>query len=265
MTLFYIVLATTVVSIVSLIGILTLALSKELLNKILLFLVALAVGGLMGGAFFHLIPESLHEFEHAGYGHEGAGLLFLFVVIGFCLFFAIEQFLHWHHHHHVDHDCKACKKKKTKPLAYLILIGDGVHNFIDGLVIAASFMVSPLTGVITTLAVALHEIPQEIGDFGVLVHSGFSRMKAVLFNFLSALTAVVGGVLGYLFLERVEGLILYLLPLAAGGFLYLAASDLIPEIKHGDKTTRMIANFACFLVGLGIMYTLTQLELGHEH
>ncbi len=219
----------------------------------------------MGGAFFHLIPEALHAFEHEGHGHEAVGAIFLYVVIGFCVFFVIEQFLHWHHHHYVDHECKACDQKKKKPLAYLILIGDGVHNLIDGVVIAASFMVSPFTGVITTIAVALHEIPQEIGDFGVLVHSGFTRKRALLFNFLSALAAVIGGVIGYFFLARIEGFMLVLLPVAAGGFLYLAASDLIPEIKHGDKTIRMLTNFGCFLFGLAIMYGLTQLGIGHEH
>jgi zinc and cadmium transporter len=263
MTLLYIILATTLVSAVAFIGIISLAFSKALLDRLLLCLVALAAGGLMGGAFFHLIPEALHGLEELGKGHEGASLLFVFVVIGFCLFFLIEQFLHWHHHHHTNHDCKACDYKKKKPLAYLILIGDGVHNFIDGIVIAASFVVSPFAGIVTTIAVALHEIPQEIGDFGVLVHSGFSRSKALLFNFLSALTAVFGGVVGYLFMGQLEGVIVYVLPLAAGGFLYLAASDLIPEIKHGDKTVRMIANFGCFLFGIAIMYGLTLIEAGH--
>ena len=234
-----------------------LALSKKTLDKILLILVALAGGSLMGGAFLHLIPEAIHEIGH---DHDQLGNVFLFVILGFLLFLLIEQYLHWHHHHHLhEHPDEHEKCCKNKPVVYLILVADGVHNFIDGLIIAASFVVNPAVGVITTVAVALHEIPQEIGDFGVLVYGGFKKGKALLFNFLSAAIAIVGGVVGFFIAESAEGLIVYLLPIAAGGFIYIAASDLVPEIKHGDRGTRMALNFIVFLIGIGLMLLMKYL------
>ncbi|MBU1705433.1 ZIP family metal transporter, partial [Patescibacteria group bacterium] len=189
MTLFYIILATLAVSLISFVGVLTLAISKKMLDKILLILVALAGGGLMGGAFLHLIPESL---QALGEGQD-ATKIFVFVILGFLLFLLIEQYLHWHHHHCAKGE--TCEQDEhhhdAKPMSRLILFGDGVHNLIDGLVIAASFVVNPGVGLVTTMAVALHEIPQEIGDFGVLVYGGYKKGKALLFNFLSGLTAVL--------------------------------------------------------------------------
>lgn len=236
--------------------------TEKTLDKILLVLVALAGGGLMGGAFLHLLPEAIHEFEHKG----GEILtVFLFVILGFVLFLMIEQYLHWHHHHHLhDHqdgrkDC--CPKK---PVAYLILVADGFHNLIDGLIIAASFIVNPAVGIITTIAVALHEIPQEIGDFGVLVHGGYKRGKALLFNFISASIAIVGGVVGFFIAESIEGAMVYMLPIAAGGFIYIAASDLVPEIKHGERGLRMLLNLFVFLLGIGLMLLMHFIP-GLEH
>jgi len=259
-TLLYIILATLAVSLMSFLGVVVLMFSKKVLDKILLVLVALAGGGLMGGAFLHLLPESIESI-----GHDAGSLqkIFLFVIVGFVLFLLIEQFLHWHHHHHVHEHAGAHEQPHNKkPMSYLIIFGDGVHNLIDGLIIAASFIVSPEVGIITTVAVALHEIPQEIGDFGVLIYGGFKKAKALLFNFLSGLTAVVGGVIGYLFAESAESAILYLLPIAAGGFIYIAASDLVPEIKHGDKGKRLALNFVVFLIGIGLMFVLKFLPFG---
>ncbi|HBK34781.1 MAG: Zinc/iron permease [Candidatus Uhrbacteria bacterium GW2011_GWE2_40_58] len=251
MTLLSILLATFIVSFISFVGAFALIFSKNMLDKILSILVALAGGGLMGGAFLHLIPESLFEI-----GSDELSILWIFILVifGFCFFLVIEQFLHWHHHHHVHaSSCHDCEENKKAPMSYLILVGDGVHNLIDGLVIAASFLVSPMAGIITTIAVALHEIPQEIGDFGVLVYSGFKRWKALLANFLSGLTAVIGGVIGFLFAAQVEGSIVYLLPIAAGGFIYIAASDLVPEIKHEKHAGRLALNFFVFLLGISLM------------
>lgn len=262
-TLFYIILATVLVSLISFVGVLALMVSKKALNKILLVLVALAGGGLMGGAFLHLIPESIHAIGH---DHEAVTNIFIFVLVGFLLFLLVEQCLQWHHHHHVHgHACEQEKKpSKNKALSPMILFGDGVHNLIDGLIIAASFTVSPTVGIVTTIAVALHEIPQEIGDFGVLVYSGYKRWKALMFNFLSGLTAVAGGVLGFIFAERAESAVLFLLPIAAGGFIYIAASDLVPEIKHGERGPKMALHFLVFLLGIAIMLLLKFLPFG-EH
>lgn len=237
-TLIQILVATFVVSLISLVGILTFFLKKEFLNKALLVLVALSAGGLIGGAFLHLLPEAIEE--------TGATLdVFLYLLLGFCLFFVLEQFLRWRHEHGTVH--------QAQPFSYLILISDSVHNFIDGLIIAASFIVSFPIGIVTTLAVALHEIPQELGDFGVLIYGGFSRARALTFNYITAITAIVGGVIGYYISSQIQDSIIYLLPFAAGNFIYIAAADLIPEIKHTTNLRRSVLHFGTFLAGLGIM------------
>jgi len=238
MTLIQILAATLAISLIAFVGILTFLLREDLLNRALLVLVALSTGALLGGAFLHLIPEAIEQI--------GGGLdIFLYLLLGFCLFFVLEQFLQWRHQHGTAHG--------VKPFSYLILVSDGVHNFIDGLVIAASFISSYPLGIATTLAVALHEIPQELGDFGVLVYGGFGKGRALTFNFISALAAILGGIVGYFAYSLLQASIVYLLPFAAGNFIYIAAADLIPEIKHRVSLRRSIIHFCVFLVGIGIM------------
>lgn len=242
--LFWIILSTFLVSSVAFIGILTLVLKEELLNKALLFLVAFSAGALIGGAFFHLIPEAIEKVE------SGQVLtLFLYLVFGFCLFFILENFIHWHHHHATLHP-------EIKPFSYLILVSDGIHNFIDGVIIAVSFLVSFPLGITTTLAVVFHEIPQEIGDFGVLIYGGFKKIKAICLNFLSGLLAILGGIIGFLLSEKIGESIIFLLPFAAGNFIYIAASDLIPEIKQKLGFKKAFSHFLIFLGGLGLMLLL---------
>jgi len=237
-TLVQILVATFVISLIAFVGVLTFTLKEEWLNRALLALVALSTGALLGGAFLHLIPETIAE--------VGADLdVFLYLLLGFCLFFVLEQFLHWRHQHSTAHG--------VKPFSYLILVSDGVHNFIDGVVIAASFVVSYQVGIATTLAVALHEIPQELGDFGVLVYGGFSKFRALTFNYISAITAIIGGVIGYFASSLMQASTIYLLPFAAGNFIYIAAADLIPEIKHQVSLRRAIVHFCIFLTGIGVM------------
>ena len=244
-TLIQIVGATFTISIISLVGVLTFFLKQELLNRAVLVLVAVSAGALLGGAFLHLLPEAIEEL--------GAGLdIFLYLLLGFCLFFILENFLRWRHEHDLA--------DKAEPFSYLILIADGVHNFIDGLVIAASFIVSYPVGVATTLAVALHEIPQELGDFGVLVHGGFSRRRALAFNYISAIAAILGGVIGYFASSMMYYSVVYLLPFAAGNFIYIAAADLIPEIKHRSDRPRSVIHFLVFLAGLGLMLGLKYVD-----
>lgn len=244
MTLIYILIACFLISIISFIGALTLFLKEQLLNKILLFLVAFSAGALIGGAFLHLISEAVMEV-----GIEETEILkvFLYVLFGFSVFFILEQFINWHHHH----DCVDCEK--VAPFSYLILISDAVHNFIDGFIIAASFIVAFPVGLVATLAVALHEIPQEIGDFGVLVYSGMKKTKALFLNFLSAFVIVFGGIAGFLLSEKIGDAIIYLLPFAAGSFIYIASSDLIPEIKHKETSKKSILYFLVFLSGIFLM------------
>ena len=203
--LLWIILATFIDGLVSLAGVFSLWVKEKLLNRIVFILVAFSAGALLSGAFFHLLPESLESLD--------AMKVFGFVLIGFILFFLIEKFLHWHHCHKTE-----CK---VHPFTYLILIGDGVHNFFDGLIIAASFFVSVPFGIVTTLLILGHELPQELGDFAVLVYGGFSKTKALIYNFLSQLTAIIGGVVGYFLSTSIENIVPYILPFAAGGFIYI--------------------------------------------
>ena len=244
--LFYILISTFLISLIAFIGVLILFLKEDLLNKLLLVLVAFSAGALLGGAFFHLIPEAISKV-----GVEEPALLkiFFYLILGFCTFFVLEQFISWHHHHAKDHP-------NIKPFSYLLLISDSVHNFIDGLIIAASFVVAFPLGIATALAVALHEIPQEMGDFGVLVYGGFKKVKALILNFLSASTVVLGGVVGFFLAEKIGGSIVFLLPFAAGNFIYIACSDLIPEIKHKANLKNSLIHFFVFLLGISLMMVI---------
>ena len=232
--------ATIANSLVSLVGVISLFCSKRALDKILFALVGFSAGALLAGAFFHLLAEAL---EMTGESTP----VFIWLFTGFILFFLIERFLHWHH----------CHKGKCEVHAFtrLILIGDGVHNFIDGLVIAASFMVSVGFGIVTTILILGHELPQEIGDFGVLVYGGMERKKALFFNFISQMTSIVGGVIGF-FLVASTGLVAVLLPFAAGGFIYIAASDLIPELHKETDLKKTAVAFLFFLIGISFMLAI---------
>jgi zinc and cadmium transporter len=244
MTIFlWIILITFLISLISFVGAAILFLKEEILDKTLLILVAFSAGALIGGAFLHLIPETISIV-----GVEGSSVLkaFLYLILGFSAFFVLEHFFKWHHHHAKDHP-------KIMPFSYLILFSGGVHNFINGLIVAASFIVAFPVGMVTALAVALHEIPQEIGDFGILVYGGFKKVKALFLNFLSAITIVFGGVTGFLLSERIGDSIVFLLPFAAGGFIYVAASDLIPEIKKEGNFKKSAIHFLVFLSGISLM------------
>jgi zinc and cadmium transporter len=235
--------ATFLVSLISLIGVFTLPIKKDVLAKGLLWLVGFSAGGLMGGAFLHLLPELIKE---GGKIEEK----FLFVLVGFSLFFILEKFLHWHHCHKSGGECS------VKTLSYMNLIGDGLHNFIDGLVIAASFAVDIRLGLTTTVAMIFHEIPQEISDFAVLIYGGFSRAKALLFNFLSALVAILGAVVGIFLSQNIKSATGFLVALTIGGFVYIAASDLIPELHRQPKLKNSLISFLFFILGIGFMYSL---------
>jgi len=244
-TLLWIILATVAMSVVSLVGALALVLKENILKRIIKPLVAFSAGSLLGGAFLHLLPEALEESGEIN-------KIFIILLIGFAVFFLLEQFIHWHHCHRMPSEHK-------HPVTYLILISDGVHNFLDGLAIGAAFVIDVRLGLATTLAIAMHEIPQELGDFGILIHGGWKKAKALLFNFFSGLTALAGGIIAWLLAGNIE--IVYLLPFAAGNFIYIAASDLIPEIKHHDHASRNILHFLAFVLGIGFMYLLLFVEI----
>ena len=234
--------------VIALAGACTLSLQEATLKRILLPLVALSAGSLLGGAFFHMIPESVEKL--------GSQItVYIWVVLGFSAFLILEQLLHWHHCHRATTDCS------KKPLTYLILIGDGIHNFIGGVAVAGTFLIDIRLGITTWLAAAAHEIPQEIGDFGVLLHGGWSKKKALLFNVLSASTFLVGGILAYLL--SFSAWVYYLIPFAAGSFLYIGASDLIPEVNKHHHLTNTIIHFLSFATG--ILFLLGIRMLFHHH
>jgi len=245
----WIILSVIVVSAISVIGIFFIFLKKEKLNSLLLFLVSLAAGSLLGGAFLHLIPEII----------EGTGFTFsvsLLLLGGILLFFSIEHFIQWRHCH------IPTSKSHPHSLGTMNIIGDGIHNFTDGLIIAASYFISIPVGIATTLAVILHEIPQEIGDFGILLYAGYSKRKALFFNFLSALTAILGAVVGIILADKSTVFAYIVMPIAAGGFLYIAGSDLIPEIHKKQEKKFSFRYLAGIIIGILIMYGLTLLEIG---
>ncbi|MFH0819391.1 MAG: ZIP family metal transporter [Patescibacteria group bacterium] len=234
------IIATFIVSLISLVGIIFITIKEEKLKKILLLLVGFSAGALMGGAFLHLIPEAVEK--------SGIEAVNIPVLVGFALFFVIERVLHWHHCHEDDGKCD------VHVFAYTNLIGDGVHNFVDGLIIATSFVVDFHLGIATTFAVILHELPQEISDFGVLLYAGFSKAKALSYNFISALLAVLGAIAGYFLSNSAESFASWLLPFAAGGFIYIAASDLIPELHKEKNIHKAWLSFFMFILGVGFMW-----------
>lgn len=238
MRLIWILSATILVSLCSLIGAVALLLKERLTNHLLIPLIGLSAGALIGGAFIHLIPEAFNQ--------SGNPRIGLYTLIGFVCFFLLERYFHWRHCHK-----GICE---VHPMTYLNLVGDGFHNFIDGLVIAAAFLVSIKLGVITTLAIALHEIPQELGDFGLLVYGGFGKGKALTMNFIFSLTALIGALLGYFLGAFVQTLPIFLLPFTAGGFIYIAASDLIPELHRQPDIRRANLAIITFLLGILIMW-----------
>lgn len=242
----------TVVSVVSLVGIFTLSIKIERLKKVLIYMISFAAGALLGGAFLHLLPHTVAEH---GFGIDIA----IYVLVGIGVMFMVEKVIHWRHCHiptTADH---------PHPFAWMNLFGDGVHNFIDGLIIGGAYLVSVPIGVATTIAVILHEIPQEIGDFGVLIHGGFSKTKALMLNFASALTAILGAVVALLIGSYVENLTMFLLPFAAGGFVYIASADLIPEMHKTVKISRSLLQFLFFVLGISIMLLVLVFEDGHGH
>jgi zinc and cadmium transporter len=239
MTFVWIIASTFVVSLISLVGIFTIGIKEKLLAKLLFFLIGFSAGALLGGAFLHILPEALETNSSLN--------VFSYLILGLILFFLLERYLHWRHCHQEEGTCK------THPFTYLSLVGDTFHNFIDGMLIAVSYLVSIKLGLVTTIAVILHEIPQELGDFGVLVYGGFSKRKALACNFISAIAAVAGAAIAYFVADSVQGFSNLVLPITAGGFIYIAASDLIPEIHKERNQARATMAFAAFIFGIIFM------------
>lgn len=239
----YSLLSVFIISLISLIGALTLALKEKILSVLLVFLVSFAAGGLLGDVFIHLLPEMVEESLFTMTSS-------LSIISGILMFFILEKFIAWRHCH------IPTSKNHPHPVAFMNLIGDGIHNLIDGAIIAGSFLVSIPLGMATTIAVLFHEVPQEIGDFGVLIHGGFTKRRALFFNFASSLAAFGGAVFVLIFGSQMTDLTNVLVPFTAGGFIYIAGSDLIPELHKETKPIKSVIQLAGLLFGIAIMFGL---------
>lgn len=238
----YTIISVFIVSLISLIGVFTLSFDQKKLYKFLIYFVSLSAGTLMGDAFIHLIPEAFKE--------NGKGItVSLSILFGILVFFLLEKVLHWRHCH--EEPCE----DHPHPFSYVILFGDSLHNFIDGTIIAASFIISIPIGIATTIAVIFHEIPHEIGNFGSLIYGGFSRKKAILYNFFSALFAILGAIMVLAINANID-IAQFLIPFAAGGFVYVAGTDLIPELHKHNDTNHGVFQVLTFVLGIAIMFGL---------
>lgn len=242
-------LSVLLVSLIAFAGIFTLSFKEKEIQKLLIYFVSFAAGALLGDAFFHLLPELIEEFGFTK-------IISIYILSGIVCSFIIEAFIHWRHCH------IPTSKEHVHTFAIMNLIGDAIHNFLDGIIIATSYFINIPVGIATTIAVICHEIPQEIGDFAVLLHGGFKKGKALLFNFLTALTAVLGFLITFFLAKNIEGLTQFLIPFAAGGFIYIAGSDLIPEIHKKTETNsaKTFLRLVFFILGMFIMFLLLFLE-----
>ncbi len=236
-----------IVSLISLIGVFTISIKPKKLNKLLIYLISFSAGTLFGGAFLHLLPEVVDEM---GLTFQISGL----VLGGIVLFFVLEKVIHWQHCHIPS------SKHHVESFAIMNLIGDGFHNFIDGLIIGASYLINIPAGIAATTAVGLHEIPQEIGDFGILIKGGFSRTRALLLNFSSALIAFVGVAVALTLNNFVENIQFFIIPLAVGGFIYIAGSDLIPELHKKFTIKSTLLQLLTLIAGILVMAALLFLD-----
>lgn len=233
----YIVLSSFLLALISLAGAIAILVSRKKFNQTIPYLVAFSAGALLGGAFFYLIPESIEAL-----GNQNS--TYLLIMGGLAFFYILEQFIHWHH-------CHRQTAEHAHPVSYLILIADGLHNFVDGLAVGASFIAGVPVGLATLIAVIAHEIPQELGDFGILIHSGWKAKKALLFNFISSLTFFLGALTTYFLAREME--VSFLIPVAAGGFIYIAATDLIPEVNKECLPKTRFLYFTAFIFGVGLL------------
>lgn len=233
-----------IVSLISLIGTFTISIKQEKLNKFLIYLVSFSAGALLGDVFIHLLPEIIDQGQFNIFTS-------LYILSGIVVSFFIEKIICWHHCRIPEQD-----RNHIHRFAYMNLIGDSIHNFIDGVIIAGSFLVSLPTGIGTAVAVILHEIPQEIGDFGVLLHAGMSRPKALTYNFLTATSAILGTALTLIMARYLEHINLFLIPFAAGSFIYIAAVDLIPELHKELELKKGMLQMVAFIAGIGVMMLL---------
>ncbi|MFA5126446.1 MAG: ZIP family metal transporter [Patescibacteria group bacterium] len=244
-TLLNIIIATLFVSLLSFAGLFIFS-QKAKAQKIMEATISLAAAVLLANVFFELLPE-LMSMSQAQNQNDAFQTVSAWILVSIILFILAEKYLHWHHCHH-HHD----SEKNIHPMGYNVLIGDGLHNFVDGMVIASSFMLGTNIGLITTVAIALHEIPQEVGDFSLLLHAGFNRTKALIFNFISGMLAVLGGISAFFYGQSASHQ-LALTALATGSFLYISLSDIIPRL-HQQNSKHYLQQLIWFFIGLVIVF-----------
>jgi len=248
--LLYAILAAAVTSLCSFVGIFVISMKEATLDRILFILISFSGGSILGAAFLDLLPEAI---EFLGEGQ--LSIVVFYVTLGFLGFFLLERFIYWYHGHVHGYQSDVEEKMTVKKFVYLNIIGDGIHNLIDGMIIAASFFINIPVGLVATVAVIFHELPQEIGDFGVLVYGGFTRYKALLFNFSTALTAIFGAFMSNYYSLHIENFVGFLMALAAGGFIYLAASELIPEMQKEKNIGKSMIQFVLFVFGIFLIWS----------
>lgn len=241
-------LSVLITSLISLIGVITLGISNRKLSKILIYLISFSAGALLADVFFHLLPHLIEE--------QGSFSIKIssYIFVGIIMSLILEKIIHWRHCH------LPVNKKHIHHVSLMSLIGDAIHNFIDGIIIGLSYFLSIPIGIATTIAVILHEIPQEIADYGVLVYGGFSKKKALLMNMLTATTSFIGLAFALIIGSRMESLIDVLIPIAAGNFIYIACSDLIPELHKQNETKQSLAQILAFILGAMILLLMVFLE-----
>jgi zinc and cadmium transporter len=235
-----------VVSLISLVGIAAISLSERRVRQMIFVSVSLAAGAMFGDAFIHILPESFATPDRATKTSTS-------VLLGILTFFVLEKFLRWRHAHEFEGE----SQRTIEPVGYLNLFADATHNLIDGMLVGAAYSVSVSVGLATTIAIILHEIPQELGDFGVLINAGFSRARALVFNLLSGLLAIVGAIVSLLASHSVVSFSEFMLPFTAGGFIYIAGCDLLPKLQKERKPLKSGAQLAALVLGVGLMYLLT--------
>ena len=247
-TLILILVSVILISIISFIGLFTISINQKKLKKILIYLISFSAGALLGDTFIHLLPEIIKK-------NNFNLSTSIYILSGIGIFFVLEKFIHWQHCHG-----NITQENHVHPFAYMNLIGDALHNFIDGAIIAASYLISVPAGIATTIAVAVHEIPQEIGDFGVLLHGGFTKTKALFLNFISALASILGAIITIFAGNTIQNIEIFLIPIAAGGFIYIAGSDLIPELHKETNIKKSIIQLISLILGAVTMLALLLLE-----
>ena len=244
---FYTIASVLIVSLLSLIGIFTLMLSREKLSWLTLFLVSLSAGTLLGDGFLHLIPEAVAK-------NDGQLNIWLWLLAGILIFFILEKIIHWRHCHLLT------TQAHPHPVGLMNLIGGGLHNFIDGLIIAGSYLIDVKLGLATTIAVISHEIPHELGDFAILIYAGYAKFKALLYNFISAAVSIIGAIFALIVGGRISGFTDFIVPFTAGGFIYVATSDLFPELKKdNDRLSQAFMQLTSVVIGIGIMLALKKI------